>query len=349
MSDSLHIEKLVLIDGAHHLFHVDLTADDCAAIVQHAQMRQQAQAKGEAVERGWDAASRAIRAIVAMDLPRPAFFIFNNTTRIETATAIAFIAHVRSGKIPGMIWSDDYLNMKQIAIYNEEIATLRAKLEESTASFKAMREARATHRCKVCSALWVKHPGEGGWSLCSDICGKCCDVAVMGDQIEAIGVTAERDYLRAQVEALARERNEALTKHSDQKLTVERLRIDIAKEKAAREAAERKISGMVYRTELAEAWSQRDTASNEAHRLATELAQAQAERDAALTTGHTEVDAAREQADKLSGLLRRVAAQSRGIAARDAGLVQITVVAEPLLKEIDAALAAHDVGKEKTT
>jgi hypothetical protein len=41
----------------------------------------------------------------------------------------------------------------------------------------------ATHRCKVCGALWVKWP-DATWSLRSPECGACCDNAPMGDQIE---------------------------------------------------------------------------------------------------------------------------------------------------------------------
>ena len=52
-----------------------------------------------------------------------------------------------------------------------------------------------THRCKVCRALWVEWPADpakppplqnGSWSLCSAVCGKCCDNAPMGEQIEAL-------------------------------------------------------------------------------------------------------------------------------------------------------------------
>lgn len=56
----------------------------------------------------------------------------------------------------------------------------------------------ATHRCKVCSALWRLNPAEPEkypadhpfqketWSLVSGCCGKCCDTAPMADQIEPI-------------------------------------------------------------------------------------------------------------------------------------------------------------------
>jgi hypothetical protein len=57
----------------------------------------------------------------------------------------------------------------------------------------------ATHRCKVCGALWRLCKGEpdkyrdlpadyplshDSWSLVSPTCGKCCDNVAMGDQIE---------------------------------------------------------------------------------------------------------------------------------------------------------------------
>lgn len=54
-------------------------------------------------------------------------------------------------------------------------------------------ETQATHRCKICGALWrLWQPGEakagddGSWSLISPTCGKCCDNVAMGDQIEAL-------------------------------------------------------------------------------------------------------------------------------------------------------------------
>lgn len=40
-----------------------------------------------------------------------------------------------------------------------------------------------THYCRVCGALWFK--GEDHWSLVSLHCGKCCDNALMGNQIVA--------------------------------------------------------------------------------------------------------------------------------------------------------------------
>lgn len=53
----------------------------------------------------------------------------------------------------------------------------------------------ATHRCKVCGALWRRcEPGETPgidgvrWSLASEKCGKCCDNVPMGDQIEPLEV-----------------------------------------------------------------------------------------------------------------------------------------------------------------
>lgn len=43
----------------------------------------------------------------------------------------------------------------------------------------------ATHRCKVCDALWHQWP-DSRWSLVSRDCGPCCDNAPMGEQIEAL-------------------------------------------------------------------------------------------------------------------------------------------------------------------
>ncbi len=40
-----------------------------------------------------------------------------------------------------------------------------------------------THRCRVCGALWHRF-ASGDWTLISKACGKCCDNAPMGEQIE---------------------------------------------------------------------------------------------------------------------------------------------------------------------
>jgi hypothetical protein len=45
--------------------------------------------------------------------------------------------------------------------------------------------AAPTHYCKICGALW-RLWNDGSWNLRSKECGKCCDNAVMGDQIEAM-------------------------------------------------------------------------------------------------------------------------------------------------------------------
>jgi hypothetical protein len=49
----------------------------------------------------------------------------------------------------------------------------------------------ATHKCKVCGALWRLHlPSDtnpwSSWQLVSEKCGACCDNADMGDQIEQL-------------------------------------------------------------------------------------------------------------------------------------------------------------------
>lgn len=56
----------------------------------------------------------------------------------------------------------------------------------------------ATHRCKICKALWRLNPPdpnalpgspltEESWSVTTpDIMGKCCDNVAMGDQIEPL-------------------------------------------------------------------------------------------------------------------------------------------------------------------
>jgi hypothetical protein len=62
-------------------------------------------------------------------------------------------------------------------------------------------ETTATHRCKVCAAMWRLNPAEPEkypsdhpfaqetWSLVSAKCGKCCDNVAMENQIEPVTPT----------------------------------------------------------------------------------------------------------------------------------------------------------------
>lgn len=72
----------------------------------------------------------------------------------------------------------------------DEIERLRARvaLLERRADTSLIPGAVPTHRCKVCGAYWRKWDvdGETSWNLNSRGCGKCCDNALMGDQIEAL-------------------------------------------------------------------------------------------------------------------------------------------------------------------
>jgi hypothetical protein len=102
-----------------------------------------------------------------------------------------------------------------VALYNEtekkrqdEVGHLRALLDKTERELlteaqlhKAQRALSATHRCKVCGALWIMF--KNSWSLASQECGKCCDNQPMGEQIEPFGVFAsiiqERDTALAQL------------------------------------------------------------------------------------------------------------------------------------------------------
>ena len=74
-----------------------------------------------------------------------------------------------------------------------------------------------SHFCKICKALWIlwdEEPGfekHGGWSICSDIktCGKCCDNAGMGEQIQKFTVN-QRDLFRREAALLAAHEQEWL-------------------------------------------------------------------------------------------------------------------------------------------
>lgn len=63
---------------------------------------------------------------------------------------------------------------------------------ERNSAWELWRVRVPTHRCRICSALWISYPDS--WSLWSQSCGKCCDNAAMGDQIEPLNVS---DMLRA--------------------------------------------------------------------------------------------------------------------------------------------------------
>lgn len=73
----------------------------------------------------------------------------------------------------------------------ESRVPLIKQVAEARASAIAQRELAATHRCKVCGALWICF--SDSWSLASQKCGPCCDNQPMAAQIEAVGMTKELD------------------------------------------------------------------------------------------------------------------------------------------------------------
>jgi hypothetical protein len=107
------------------------------------------------------------------------------------------------------VWPDAYCPTSErddaVRLYNEtekkrreEVAALRFLLDkterellDATASLKGQRELAATHRCKVCGALWICF--SDSWSLASQKCGPCCDNQPMDAQIEAVGVYGEME------------------------------------------------------------------------------------------------------------------------------------------------------------
>lgn len=70
-----------------------------------------------------------------------------------------------------------------VALYSaDHVATLESIARQN-------RELAATHRCRICGALWIafgSDPVKGGWSLASRSCGTCCDNVEMGEQIEVL-------------------------------------------------------------------------------------------------------------------------------------------------------------------
>lgn len=78
-------------------------------------------------------------------------------------------------------------------VLDERIAAFQSApvptFAENSLPYSKSDDAEATHKCTVCGAFWRFWPkSEAGleqdtWSLKSASCGKCCDNAVMGDQI----------------------------------------------------------------------------------------------------------------------------------------------------------------------
>lgn len=87
---------------------------------------------------------------------------------------------------------------KQLAQTEAQLAVAQKEIESLNALYIQSREARATHRCNICDAKWIQlYPFT--WTLASQKCGKCCDNVAMGEQIEAIGLTAEVERLKARM------------------------------------------------------------------------------------------------------------------------------------------------------
>lgn len=88
-------------------------------------------------------------------------------------------------------------------------ARIRALATQATeAGYKRV----ATHRCKVCGALWQQIPPEppvfprGSWTLISEKCGPCCDNEIMDDQIESLNAEpkaeTETDRMRSALQII---------------------------------------------------------------------------------------------------------------------------------------------------
>lgn len=109
---------------------------------------------------------------------------------------------------------------------------LAAEVVSLNALYIQSREARATHRCGICGARWIRLD-EGMWSLASAKCGQCCDCAAMGAPIEAVGLTA-------QVEALTGELNDARTQAKEW----EQAAVDYVEVKADRDRLTAEVAGL---------------------------------------------------------------------------------------------------------
>lgn len=71
-----------------------------------------------------------------------------------------------------------------------------------------------THRCKVCLALW-RQWDDGTWTLRSGSCGKCCDNAPMGDQIEPLSPEPQASIRDAALVEAAAVANALADEHGD--------------------------------------------------------------------------------------------------------------------------------------
>lgn len=120
---------------------------------------------------------------------------------IQRNLARKILADIRARKIPGVYWSDDYLNDKQIEIYNEQIAALRAQVERKRAEVIAVED-----------RLFAREAERD--NLRRDLCeiAEGCGVGV-SDQAEAkrriIAIRTERDTARAELAAEREKREKA--------------------------------------------------------------------------------------------------------------------------------------------
>ena len=124
---------------------------------------------------------------------------------LPRADCLALIARVEAAE--ALLERDRENASVTIERLRDDVDAAKARGDEARGMWRSQREQCATHRCKVCKALWIHYaPGEvtptASWSLASATCGKCCDNVAMGEQIEAIGLTARLAALRPLVEAV---------------------------------------------------------------------------------------------------------------------------------------------------
>jgi hypothetical protein len=92
-------------------------------------------------------------------------------------------AQRRSVRAGEWLKRDDGCAVLRVPMLPRHAANVNAGL--LAALLAAASDARVTHYCKVCFAMWQQHDDES-WSLRSKACGKCCDNVPMGEQIVAL-------------------------------------------------------------------------------------------------------------------------------------------------------------------
>lgn len=152
----------------------------------------------EGLKRDRDAAQQALRA---MATSFDTVMVQWTTAEGDRDAARAEAKRLREACGPAVVEAalvvETLWTAQQVAPFEELAPELIAQLPKAVEALRGAAtvlapqplNSPATHRCRVCGALWWQGeaPGVGpSWSLRSEACGPCCDNVSMGGQIEAL-------------------------------------------------------------------------------------------------------------------------------------------------------------------